>query len=344
MSAALQPIQTRPYWPRGKAKNPARVCQELSKSLASLGFPKITAAKLESTLWLRSGLSSSRPETFARKLAAMAERLHAPKPKLLRAALANPSLFTVGAAKVEQYLTAHAALLGLTKEHYTRIALCAPRLMTYTPAALERRVARMADALSLTEAQLSALVARRPNLLLAKPETLKARMGDTLSGQNPTLLARKPETLRSNIKRMAVLLDVAEDRLEAACRKRPTLMCRAPDTVARDAKLMAESLGLSLNDFLDIALRQPAILTLKPTTIAAKFALLTELAELNGGTPSAIAIIRQLPAALCYSSERISLCSKLVAVSPGRAAVACLLTYPRARMEGLIALKIKNGA
>ena len=119
-------------------------------------------------------------------------------------------------------------------------------------------------------------------------------------------------------------------------------MCRAPDTLSRDAKLMAVSLGLPLNDFLDIALRQPAILTLKPATVAAKFALLAELAELNGGTPSAHTIIRQLPDALCYSSERIALCCKLSALSPGRASVACLLTYKKERIEQLIRLATRR--
>src|SRR5262249_36209655 len=76
---------------------------------------------------------------------------------------------------------------------------------------------------------------------------------------------------------------------------------------------------------------------LKAERLRQKLRCIEAIAAANNHARSAREIITQLPAALCYSEDRIRRTLAFVTLSPNRLAVASLITFPARKMEALIA-------
>lgn len=142
-----------------------------------------------------------------------------------------------------------------------------------------------------------------------------------------TILTLKSETLRANIRNTAAALGIETERYAKLCIHLPALAVMRAEKIHTRLSQLARLLGLDVHGVLPIVQRQPALLSLKAATVAEKFKIIQRLAALNGDIQSPLAIVQQLPASLCYSAERLRRCARLLKLSPGRASVACILTY-----------------
>lgn len=343
-------IARTPYHTRGTPKNSKIFFRLFAQYLVAYGFPRPSRADFERAIQRRPRLLYNRPESLARNLAVLAAALQLPKARLLRCALGFNGILLVKPVTVEVHVTENAAHLGITLDAYKHLALCCPMLFVMKAETVVARRNRVAALLGLDQEDVMRVIRKSPHLLFRVPETLAANIEGMVAllgiskpsairlfVKKPTTLLFQPASLKAKIAHGANAFGISKERFAQACAKNPALLSRNSETLEEATQRMAKHLGLGMSDFVEIALRQPAMLTLNPSTIAQKFKILCELAAINGNVQSPLAIIRQLPASLCYSAEHLRRCAKLLELSPGRASVACILTYPAARMEQLIA-------
>jgi hypothetical protein len=342
-------IARTPYHVRGTPKNPKAFFRVFADSLVTYGFPRPSRAHFERAVKRRPRFLYNRPEALAQRLAILADVLQLPKAKLLRCAMGFNGILLVKPATVDSHVTENATRLGVTLDDYKRLALCCPMLFVMQARTVEARRNRLAALLGLDQEGVMRVARKSPHLLFRAPKTLAANIKEivALLGisrasairlfiKQPTVLEFRPASLKAKISHGATAFGISRERFVLACVKNPSLLSRNSVALAQATRRMANHLELEMNDFIEIALRQPAMLTLNPSTVAQKFKILCELAVINGNVQSPLAIVRQLPASLCYSAEHLRRCAKLLKVSPGRASLACILTYPAARMEQLI--------
>lgn len=211
------------------------------------------------------------------------------------------------------------------------------------------RINGLATIFATDTATVMRLIVKRPSLASMTAATVKARLSELAARlelpetsvlaaalKSPDLLTGNPDTLASNLTTLAKAFGVDRIVIAKLVMKTPPLASLKPESVCARLAENARTLDIEPADLLAAALRVPTLLSLRTDNIEPKIPLLRELMPLTGLSDDMTALLAAAPAALTYSTSRLSQRLDIAKAFPRRFTISVLLSMPQNKADKLL--------
>lgn len=262
-------------------------------------------------------LQSYRPETLARRAAALRRVFIVDKTRFQKLLLGTPRLLRRDPVQIAKNHAAMAARLGMSCMALTRKVVIHKRLADMRVERVNELIGALVSALDLDETTTLLVLKRLPSLICYNPATLirNGKGGADVLGiavadyarilpRMPNLLGLPASTLRERVQAFADLLGVPFEAAAAAMRRNPPLFLVAIETIRRNIMGAADVLQLPAASLHPLYLRKPRLLNMPPTTVQRNIAELAALFEME--TDEVVGLLIRHPALIGTSPKSMA--------------------------------------